>query len=272
MSPQVRRASLILLASGLSLSAFGQSVALSLTSPQNATTVVPGSTIDWSIDFSVSGGDNQGLALLIVDLEQNANNPSFFDIPHATTIPAAMTNFARPAGITNPGDGAIAGYLGVQRGTAGRLNLVQIGGAQNTFGQARPPGSGVAESATVVPGVGQAGSQLLAAGSFAAPTTCGTYTFNLALPVANVVQQINNPPSLSPVVGATVNVTAGAFTVVVAVTGDLDGNGSVDLTDLSTLLSQFGSTGGTFSADINGDGSVDLTDLSLLLSNFGGTC
>ncbi len=50
--------------------------------------------------------------------------------------------------------------------------------------------------------------------------------------------------------------------------GDLDGDGDVDLTDLSTLLAEFGCTSGC-TADIDGDGDVDLTDLSILLSNFG---
>lgn len=272
MSSGLRRASVVAFAAALSLSAVGQTVTVSLSSPQNGTTVVPGATIDWSIEFSVSQGDNEGLALLVVDLAQAATNPSFFDLPHAAGVPEAMSNFARPAGITNPGDSPIAGYLGVQRGTAGRRDLVQIGGAQNTFGQARPPGSGAGESADVVGGVGQDGGQLLAGGSFAMPTSCGVYTFSLAAPVANVLQQLQAPPAISTVVSAGVNVAGGAITITVAVTGDLDGNGAIDLSDLSQLLSQFGSTGGTFSADINGDGAVDLTDLSLLLSNFGGSC
>ena len=53
-----------------------------------------------------------------------------------------------------------------------------------------------------------------------------------------------------------------------AIPGDLDGDGDVDLTDLATLLGDFGCTNNC-AADIDGDGDTDLTDLSLLLSNFG---
>lgn len=56
--------------------------------------------------------------------------------------------------------------------------------------------------------------------------------------------------------------------------GDLDRDRDVDLTDLATLLSNFGVGGGASSAmgDTDGDGDVDLTDLASLLSNFGANC
>lgn len=56
--------------------------------------------------------------------------------------------------------------------------------------------------------------------------------------------------------------------------GDLSGNGLVDLTDLSILLSNFGRTGVLRheDGDIDGDGVVGLSDLSLLLTDFGSAC
>ncbi len=55
--------------------------------------------------------------------------------------------------------------------------------------------------------------------------------------------------------------------------GDLDGNGTIDLTDLSTLLSHFGTSGASpADGDLDGDGDVDLTDLSAMLSMFGTDC
>jgi thermitase len=49
--------------------------------------------------------------------------------------------------------------------------------------------------------------------------------------------------------------------------GDLDNDGSVGLSDLARLLSDFGQV--YSSADLDVDGTVGLADLSLLLSNFG---
>lgn len=55
--------------------------------------------------------------------------------------------------------------------------------------------------------------------------------------------------------------------------GDVDCDGDIDLTDLSTLLSSFGLCSGTLgfvaTADFNADGCVDLPDLAVLLANFG---
>lgn len=50
---------------------------------------------------------------------------------------------------------------------------------------------------------------------------------------------------------------------------DLNGDGKVDLTDLSMLLSKYNTAGPV--GDLNGSGKVDLTDLSILLSKFGQT-
>lgn len=49
--------------------------------------------------------------------------------------------------------------------------------------------------------------------------------------------------------------------------GDLNGDNAVDVTDLSIMLSNFGTSNAV--ADINKSGSVDIFDLSILLTNFG---
>jgi len=56
--------------------------------------------------------------------------------------------------------------------------------------------------------------------------------------------------------------------------GDIDGNGQVDLADLSVLLSRFGTPTGATPADgdIDNDGDVDLADLAVMLSLFGTVC
>jgi hypothetical protein len=50
-------------------------------------------------------------------------------------------------------------------------------------------------------------------------------------------------------------------------TGDLNNDGTVNITGLSILLSNYSSTNAT--ADINKDGTVNILDLSILLSNYG---
>lgn len=263
---------------GCGMFAGGQTVSVSLASPQNGQTVTAGATISWTISFSDSTGNNQGLALLVTDLVQDDANPMFLDIPVANGVPAGMTNFSRPAGISNPGESGSTGYVGVQRGTPGQRDLIEIGGAQNTFGIARPAGSGVAENATVTSGVGQSGAVILATGSFAAPSAAGAYTFRLANAIANVLEQVNAPPEISSVRIATVSLTAPSFTFTVGgaapCPGDVTGDGSVDLSDLAALLSQFGlSACPACIGDIEGnDDDVDLSDLALLLANFGSVC
>lgn len=56
--------------------------------------------------------------------------------------------------------------------------------------------------------------------------------------------------------------------------GDLNGDNTIDLSDLATLLGNFGTPSGATleQGDLNGDGAVDLSDLSTLLSLFGTTC
>jgi hypothetical protein len=247
-----------------------------LESPQNGQQVVPGANIAWSIKVSVSTADNFGLALFVVDLVQDPNNPAFFDIPpgDAQSIPSAMAGFNRPGGITNPGEnGAASGYIGVQRGTAGRKDLIQIGGGQNTFGQA---GQNFGTDPNVDGGVGQSGSQLVLSGQFAAPATGGAYTFRLANPVANVLEQLNTPPQFSPVTTATSSVAQGviSFTVSsgpVVCRGDLNCDGLVNFGDINPFVVRLSDQNAyqqqypncpDGNGDINEDGVVNFGDIS----------
>jgi hypothetical protein len=56
--------------------------------------------------------------------------------------------------------------------------------------------------------------------------------------------------------------------------GDLDGDRDIDLSDLATLLGQYGQTSGMNyeDGDLDGDGDVDLSDLAGLLGVYGTTC
>ena len=67
---------------------------------------------------------------------------------------------------------------------------------------------------------------------------------------------------------------AGTMTLTYSCDADLNGDGQINLTDLSTLLSNFGVGSGATRAmgDLSGDGAVDLTDLAQLLAAFGLPC
>lgn len=250
----------------------------------------PGDPVDWTIKVTVSTGDNLGLALVTADLVQDAGNPAKLDIPPGdpNSIPAVMIGFNRPGGITNPGEGgAASGYIGVQRGDAGEMNLIQAGGAQNTFGQ---PGSIFGTDPDVDGGIGQSGPQVILSGSFNAPATQGAYTFRLANAKANVLTAINTPPDFSPVAAATVNLDNASFTFNVGdltiCPGDLNCDDQIDFADINPFvlaLSNWQAWKQTYpdcpekNADINGDGLYggpngfgDINPFVALLASGGG--
>lgn len=246
-----------------------ETVSFELRSSVDGGVALPGATVDWEIWARVTSAGNQGLALVSTGLSQDAVNPEKFDLPPADGVPTAMANFSRPEGISNPGEGgATTGYIGVQRGTAGEMNLVQIGGGQNTFGA---PGQSMGTNPNVVAAVGLDQDVLVAAGSFSTPGTFGSYTLRIENAIANVLLEVNTPPEFSPVTSATVTYVADSITFSVPIIGDVDGDGDVDLSDLATLLANYGMTSGATWADgdTDGDGDVDLADLASLLSNYG---
>lgn len=65
-----------------------------------------------------------------------------------------------------------------------------------------------------------------------------------------------------------------AYRSPVACPGDLDGDLDVDIEDLATLLSHYGTDSGATSeqGDLNGDGDVDLEDLAQQLAAYGQPC
>jgi hypothetical protein len=246
-------------------------VTLELRSPADGGNVFTGATVDWEIWTRITTPGNEGLALLNVDLAQESANPAKLDLPPADGVPSEMENFSRPAGISNPGEGgAETGYIGVQRGTPGEMNLVQIGGSQNTFGAA---GDSMGTNPYVVAGVAKDTDVLLAAGSFAAPNTPGVYAFRIENGLANVLVEVNDPPAFSPVIGAAVTYVADTVSFTVLWTGDVDADGDVDLNDLAALLGAYNACTGDPAydpaADFDSDGCVDLSDLAALIGNYG---
>lgn len=242
-------------------------VTVSLSSAQNSATLAPGQLVQWRIESEVSSGDNAGLALILVDLEQWILNPAFIDIPLADGVPLEMSGFEAPAGFANNP----TGYLGLRVGAVGARNLEQIGGAQNTFGVT---GDVLGQDVNVEAGIGQNGPQLIAEGSFSAPFTAGTYLISLGQALANTLVSVNDPPMPSPTESAIVVFSSSSFSFVVdptlTVAGDLNCDGVVNsadasafalavvsLTDYQTTYPDCDETEG----DVNDDGQLDGRDI-----------
>lgn len=215
-----------------------QTVTIHLDSPQDGQNLEAGATVNWTISVEVSTGDNAGLALVSADLVHGATNPETFDIPPGTegSIDSTMAQFAGPNGLSNPAEGgAETGYIGVQRGMPGAMILRQIGGAQNSFGVA---GQAMGLDANVEGGVGQSGSQIVVSGSFTAPATSGTYSYQLSNILANVFSTVNAAPNPSLAIGANVDASDASFSFTVGSVislGDMNCDGSVNLGDVPAM-------------------------------------
>lgn len=139
---------------------------------QTNITVSPGQTISFDVIGELTDASSEGLALFSIDLSL----PGATLTPVSTPATAAMMNFAAPLGMTNP-----AGFGGTQDGAG----LKQVGGMQNTFKNSFAP----QPSGTVIPGIAQLGSpEVLAQGSFNAPTVSGNYSLSASNVLANVIR------------------------------------------------------------------------------------
>ncbi len=259
-----------LFAAGGTLAA-AQTATITLSSPQDGQVLQEGATVEWEIHATVPVGDGFGLGLVLTDLVQDLGNPGTVDLQSADGVPGDFANFNRPAGVSNlADDGTSSGYGGLLRGDIGAYDLLEIGGGQNTFGQALPAGSGIAESSSVTIGVGLGYSALVAQGSFVVGSVPGQYTFRLARRRANVITTVSGDVYF--VTSATIDGTDSiTFAVGDACPADLNDDGVIDVTDLAIVLANFGQSGGAL-GDIDGDGSVNLNDLAIILSDFGSTC
>ena len=157
--------------------------------------VNPGDLIEWEIVAQVTA-NNDGLALITVDLIQDPTNPELIDLDVADR-PAAMVDFDRPNGIANPdpndpsGPGTAYGGTPIA-GATGGLNLIQIGGAQNTFGVS---GGAVGQDIVVENDIGKGQSvAILAGGDFDAPCMPGDYTFSIENGVAYLLDVEHGAP------------------------------------------------------------------------------
>jgi hypothetical protein len=65
-------------------------------------------------------------------------------------------------------------------------------------------------------------------------------------------------------------VDRGAYEFTGTCTGDVNGDGVIDLADLNRVLANYGQD--TPFGDADGSGTVDMTDLNIVLSSFGAAC
>lgn len=179
-------------------------VTFDLRSPLDGAIVPAGTLVRWFISARVEG--SQGLSLFSVDLVGDPTNPGPVDLEPGRPATAEAERFDWPAGLANPGPApGVSAFGGTQVGPDGGHDLVQIGGAQNTFGVVGPcfgvtSPYCVGQEVFVLGGVAiaPAGADLVT-GAFRAPAIPGTYRVSLARPLANTLLGIAAPPAASPV-------------------------------------------------------------------------
>jgi len=257
----------------------GGIVTLDLTSPQNGLNLRDGEpppTIEWTITATASAGDNMGLACVSVDLVQDLLNAESTILSPADAVPAEMAGFDRPDGISNP----VAGYRGTERpGDVGAVDIVQIGGAQNTFGAPptpQPPLSDFGLDVDVDAHIGQATEgQLIASGSFVPPMGLGTYRFSLEAPIVNTLDYVNVAPAWSPASPAVIEMgpNGGEITFTQCITADANGSFDVTPEDIAAfvdlLVGQVEVDAySTCALDLNDDGTVNGEDIQLFVDAF----
>ena len=275
--PRIRNSvvTLILISGLLTASATAATVTLTLDSPDHETIVQPGDIINWSISFSVSTGDNAGLAFISVDLVQAGTNPTGYCMELGDYVPEEMVNFSRPYGISNRGEQTHwTGYVGTREDAlTGGCNLEQIGGAQNTFSE---PSELMGWNTDPDTDVGQgANPQLLLEGVFEAPNSRGAYILSLGNLVANVLDEYDSQNERWEVVEASVQYSQQNISFIVC-PGDTNGDGSVDMSDLAAVLGAQNSCTGDANYDaaydLDSSGCIDSDDLDIVLENYNTAC
>lgn len=179
-------------------------VTFELRSPLDGAIVPAGTLVRWFVSARVEGA--QGLALFSVDLAGDPTNPAPIDLEPGMPASVEAQRFDWPAGLANPGPApGVSAFGGTPVGPDGAHDLVQVGGAQNTFGVTGPCfGAGgqhcIGQEPFVLGGVGTTpGGVDLVTGAFRAPQTPGTYRVSLRNPLANTLLGVSVPPVASPV-------------------------------------------------------------------------
>ncbi|MFN0136691.1 MAG: beta strand repeat-containing protein [Phycisphaerae bacterium] len=216
----------------------GSLVATNLVQSGGATRVTDGATLQCTQPMSLGGGTLSGSGQVIGSVTNTAGRTQPGDGIGRLSV---SSNYSQGSSavldIEIDGTGAATGHDQLAIGGAATLG----GELQLTFAGGFTPQPG--DSFTVLTAASINGTFV---------SVVGAGQFDVAYMPTSVVVTVVAPPCV----------------------GDLNGDLQVNLTDLSTLLANFGLSGGATLAqgDLNGDGNVNLTDLALLLGNFGLNC
>jgi hypothetical protein len=252
---------------------------IDLLSPQSGGTISPNTTVQWSIGIQLDAR-TRGVAGWSADLAQSTSNPAFFDIPVANTVPSILADFDRPRGIANPlVNGSGGGYSGTQVGVLGTRNLLQIGGAQITFGVSL---GNLGTDTVVETGIARSTPVTCASGQFSAPSSTGTYCFHITNIRVNSLESPSGNGSWWVRTPSTTGMNNFCFTVAVIQCDSIDFNNNgafpedQDVTDFFAVLAGGSCSPGNTCNDIdfNNNGAFpedqDVIDFFNVLA--GGTC
>jgi chitodextrinase len=117
--------------------------------------------------------------------------------------------------------------------------------------------------------VGVAGYNIYRNGTKVGTSSGATYSDTGLSPNTTYTYTVSAYDAAGNTSAASSSVQATTLTGPAAIVGDLNGDGVVNIVDLSILLSHWGNTHATASqGDLNGDGVVNIVDLSILLSHW----
>ena len=224
-------------------------------------------TVGITIEGQLVTGDTDGLALFGVNL--TASGDVAVDLcdtaAFLVTAPAALSEFDRNEGLTNPPDMAASGFSGTCDGANG---LWQIGGGQNTIGNTGPT---LYPVGSVETGVCNSGWTVLAEGTITLTLGAGEeVTLTLDTGFANTLDT-GTTGTVYPVTAATVTITDAATigTGVDCAITDVNCDGYTDSGDILVIRAPSNwnkttPTAGEPRGDVNADGYVDSGDILVI--------
>ncbi len=97
------------------------------------------------------------------------------------------------------------------------------------------------------------------ASTYAVPTLMHDHTYRMAVAWQNTAY--NQPPHIGYCLKDYID---GKLDI--GIEGDVNGDGTVDVADISAIISTMAGTDSNYDADVNGDGTVDVADISMVIS------